>query len=61
MSYPGNPVYWGFPPAFLIASTISREPVWLTDVLGPIASHPVNKLQELLPGSWKPALTPYVT
>ena len=26
-----------------------------------IAAHPVNKLQELLPGSWTPSPTPYGT
>jgi transposase len=32
---------------------------WLTDVLERIALHPVNKLEELLPGSWRPGSTPY--
>jgi transposase len=35
--------------------------VWLTDVLERIPAHPVNKLQQLLPGKWTPNLTPYGT
>jgi hypothetical protein len=33
--------------------------VWLTDVLERIPAHPVNKLQQLLPGNWTPNPTPY--
>jgi hypothetical protein len=28
---------------------------YLRDVLGRIAAHPINKLNELLPANWKPA------
>lgn len=28
---------------------------YLRDVLGRIAEHPIQKLDELLPGNWKPA------
>jgi hypothetical protein len=28
---------------------------YLKDVLGRIASHPVNALEQLLPANWKPA------
>ena len=28
---------------------------WLADVLGRIASHPIQRLPELLPWHWKPA------
>jgi transposase len=34
---------------------------WLTDVLSRIGEHQVNKLQQLLPGNWTPAPTPYST
>ncbi len=32
---------------------------WMTDVLNRIPTHPVNKLEELLPNNWKPATTPH--
>lgn len=32
---------------------------WLTDVLNRIPTHPVNKLEELLPHKWKPRTTPH--
>ena len=32
---------------------------WMTDVLNRIPSHPVNKLEELLPNKWKSATTPH--
>ncbi|HEY8735254.1 MAG TPA: transposase domain-containing protein [Puia sp.] len=28
--------------------------IWLRDVLQRIASHPINKIEDLLPHNWKP-------
>jgi len=30
---------------------------WLTDVIARIASHPINRLSELLPWNWRPPAT----
>jgi hypothetical protein len=31
---------------------------WLADVLARIADHPASKLDQLLPWTWKPRVTP---
>lgn len=45
--------------SFIASCQRSKVEPWayLKDVLGRIASHPVNKLDELLPANWKPATT----